>query len=114
MVDTDMVLSALNFSQLDDEYIVEIRKGPDDTIYGVTIDGDVFGIKDKKIVYYFNSEDIGIEDVNCVFPDQKNPGHLYIGTESSIVAYVDISNQMDILTTYDVSPHVKINRIFCR
>ena len=111
MVDTDMVLSALNFSQLDDEYIVEIRKGPDDTIYGVTIDGDVFGIKDKKIVYYFNSEDIGIEDVNCVFPDQKNPGHLYIGTESSIVAYVDISNQMDILTTYDVSPHVKINRI---
>ena len=111
MVDTDMVLRVLNYPQLDAEYIVEIRKGPDDVIYGITNDGSIFGIKEKKIIYYYNSKDLEIDAVNCIFPDQENPGYLYVGTENSTVAYVDVANKMNVMTSYDVSPHVKINRI---
>ncbi len=110
MVNTNMELNYLSFPQLDGKYITEIRKGPDNTIFGVTNEGHVFGIKDMKIVYFFSSEEVGLDEINCVFPDADNPGKLYVGTESSTVAYIDLA-KTSVMTSYSVYPHVKINRL---
>ncbi|MBQ5417806.1 MAG: HD domain-containing protein, partial [Oscillospiraceae bacterium] len=110
VVDNDMKLSMLDDSRLNKKYIRMLRKGGD-SIYGVTMDGDVFVIADDQVTEFYDSEKMGISDIHCILPDPDRKGYAYIGNKGSELYYGQLSNGFMVTRTYDMSPLEYVNSI---
>ena len=110
-VDNDLNLSLIDEPQINDEYIRAIRRGPDGIIYGVTIDGDIFSMKDGRLTGFYSGSKLGIEDVYSVLPDPDNEGYVYIGTKESGIFYAKLGDGFINKEAIDVSPLEYINSI---
>lgn len=111
-IDKKQTLHVLNDPQLNSEYICELRSGTDGIIYGETIRGAFFSMKDLKVKAFFNGPDLGFGVVSCIHPDPEHPGFVYLGTEKSEVIYGDMDTGMKKHQTYSVSPQININALF--
>lgn len=111
VVDTDMKLSAVNESQLRDEYICQLRLGSDDVVYGVTNSGAVFLMKDGRLTGFYNAETLGIAGIRTVLPDAEKPGYVYIGTAQSDIYYGKLEDGLQDTKVYDILPLNYINSI---
>ena len=103
-VDESLTLTQLDQPQINDEYIRTLKLGAEDVIYGVTIDGAVFTLKNKSLVDFFSPNQTGIKDIRAIMPDLNNPGYAYIGDRSSYLYYGRFSNGFVKTQTYDISP----------
>ena len=54
VIDPDMELHSMDETLLNDEYVCELRRGNDGVIYGETLSGAVFTIKDRRITGYYD------------------------------------------------------------
>mgnify|MGYP002623574050 CR=1 FL=1 len=77
---------------LRDETIERLEAAGDGTIYGVTSDGDVFVMKDSKILSIVTGSELGTGAVSTVFPDPLDPAKLYLGTSEEAVYYGSITD----------------------
>lgn len=111
MINQSLELKALSFEELNSEYIVEIVCGKDGIIYGITNDGDVFGVKGSQLVYYFNDDNFKYNNLYCICPHDAKSGYVYLGTEKSEIVLVDLNDNMKIVKEYSVDPHIKVNKI---
>ncbi|SEG07374.1 energy-coupling factor transport system substrate-specific component [Eubacterium ruminantium] len=109
IVDKDMKLSLLDESQLNDEYICELRLSSNNVIYGETMDGAVFMIENKHVSGFFEGKKIGINDIYTILPDDNNPDYVYIGTESKSIYYGNLRNGMSDMKAIDISPLTQVN-----
>ena len=110
-IDENGTLNQINDPQLQGQYICEIRSDSEGTIYGETINGAFFSVKDKRVDAFFSGLDLGLDDINCICPDMENAGYLYIGTEGSDIIYGNINEGMKDCRIYSVEPHVNVNAI---
>ena len=110
-VDTKMNLSLVDEPQINDEYIMSIRRGSNDVIYGVTVDGDIFTMKGGKLTGFYNGVKLGIEDVYSILPDSKEAGCVYIGTKESGGFHVNLGGGFIDSETIKVHPLEYINSI---
>ena len=110
-VDKDMKLSLVDEPQINDEYIRSLQRGDDDTIYGVTADGDIFTIKSGKLTGFYNGTKLGIEDVYSILPDPVEPGYVYIGTKETGIFHVSLGGGFIDAEPIDVFPLEYINSI---
>ena len=108
-VDTDLNLSAVDEPQINDEYIRSVKKGNDNTIYGVTMDSDIFTIKDGRLTGFYNGSKLGVEDVYSLLPDPYESGYVYIGTKQSGIYHLKLGDGFIDRTNYSVEPLEFIN-----
>ncbi len=104
VVDRDMTLEILDDSRLDNAYISDIRLSSDGLIYGMTQAGDIFTLKDKKIVFWLSHEDSRVKGVISILPDPERPGDLYLGTESSEIYHGNLERNFEDMEIRDVAP----------
>ncbi len=113
MIDSDLNLHAIDESQVNQEYICELRKGADKVIYGETMEGAVFTMKDGALTGFYDGNKLGIGAIASVRPDPKNPGYVYLGTERSEIYYGELESGMKDATVINVDPLTYINSIEC-
>ena len=111
MIDTDMKLHAIDESQLNGEYIQELRKDANGTVYGNTLSGAVFLIKDKKVTEFYDGTKMGMGPITTILPDSENPDKIYLGTEKDIIYYGHLGDTIDKFEAIDVNPLSSINSI---
>lgn len=104
-------LSPLDDPQLNREYVCELSEGPDGLVFGVTLDGSFFTIRDLRLESFYPDTSLGANAANTVWPDQERPDRLYIGTSKSAVLYASLDGGFSVLRQIDVSPLVNVNSI---
>ena len=112
-VDTENEFHLINEPQVNNEYVCELRKGPNGVVYGETLSGAIFTVEDRKITAYYSAKDMKFGTVNCIYPDPYNAGYVYVGTDESEVVYGNIEDGLKDYTITSVSPQVNINAINC-
>lgn len=110
VIDEYQNLYKLDAPALNDLYIHELRTDNNTgIIYGITQEGNVFTIENCKVTGYYDMTRFGIQDANCILPDPKNPGHIYIGTDNSEIYYGDLFEGMKNAQIISVGSLKKIN-----
>ena len=111
-IDSDMNLSAIDDERVSEQYIRRMEKGGDGIVYGVTQDGAVFGLEEGKVVFFLDTETLGLPHVRSIEPDEKNPGYVYLGTQTGELYYGMLNAQgLQETKEIDVSPLIYINDI---
>ena len=112
-VSPDGVLSLIDDSMVNDKYVRRLETGIDGIVYALTMDGDVFTLSGGSVGSYFNSEELGIEDIHALATDPENPGYLYLGTKGSKIWYGSLSEGFSKDQRINVDPLEYINFIKC-
>ena len=112
-VDTENEFHLINEPQVNNEYVCELRIGPNGVVYGETLSGAIFTVEDRKITAYYSAKDMKFGTVNCIYPDPYNAGYVYVGTDESEVVYGSIEDGLKDYTITSVLPQVNINAINC-
>jgi len=86
-VDSEGTLHNFDCKELNGEYIRRIRNCEGGAICGVTMSGSVFTISGTQLSGYYDSSDLGIDDVHAILPDSSNPGYFYLGNKGSVLYY---------------------------
>ncbi len=87
-IDTDMVVHTLDAKEIADKYVRQLEAGAENTIYGTTLDGCVFMIKDLELVGFYDESNLsGIEKARSIVPDPERPGFAYIGDSGNTIYY---------------------------
>ncbi len=110
-IDSGMVMHQLDEPLINDAYIKEFKISSDDVIYGITNDGNLFVIRNKKLTSYYDVDALGIDDVHCILPDNENPGYVYIGTKASKMYYGKLDDVFNVEYEVDLLPLNYINSI---
>ena len=111
-VDEKGKLHVIDEPQLNNQYIVQITKGPNDSIYGITRGNIIFVLKDGKLEQYYNAEEFGALGVRSIMADPTRKGCVYLGTTEANVYYVNLNEGPSILKEFDISPLYYSNSIY--
>ena len=108
-VDSDMKLHQVSESKIDNVYVRQLVKGEENTIYGLSMDGSFFEMKDGELTWYYTADELGIEDIRTVLPDRDKPGNFYFGTKQSKIYNKGLAMTTDGPAEIDVAPLQSIN-----
>ncbi len=103
-VGDDGKLRNLSDDRLSDKTIIRLSADPDGTVFGNTMDGEIFAIESEKVTEFYTMEDLGTDKISTVFADPKHPGKVYMGTEGSTVYYGKFGSRVDSLRIIRVFP----------
>ena len=110
MIRPDMSVTNISDARLAEAYVRDIRLGSDGLIYGITQLGDLFTLKDGRLVTFLKQEDCRVEGVIGILPDPEHPGNLYLGTDQSTVYYGSLEDNFASMKVIDVAPLSYIER----
>ena len=110
LIDTNLNLTLMDDSRLEDTYIRDLRIGNDGLIYGLTQLGDLFTLQNGKVAGYLRSEDCRVKGVVGILPDPRKPGYLYLGTEGREIYYGSLQRNFGSMGVRDVAPLTYIER----
>ncbi len=85
--DADLNMTTLDDDRISALTIKEMRLGNDGLVYGLSSAGDVFTLKNGKVISFLSNEDAPIDGIMSILLDNERPGYLYLGTESSQIMY---------------------------
>lgn len=111
MVDTDMNMTMLADPQLDNAYIRDIRLGEDGLVYGLTLPGDLFTLRDGALETWLACDDCRVQDVVAILPDPEQPGDLYLGTSGSVVYRGSFKDNFETVESIDAAPLAYVERM---
>ncbi|MBR4627918.1 MAG: HD domain-containing protein [Ruminococcus sp.] len=111
VIGTDMQMKTMDEPQINNEYIRMLKTGADGVIYGITIEGDIFTVKDGRLTNFFNAKKTGIVDIHSILPDPDNPGWVYIGNKESGLYHGNIAEGLTVLEEQSVAPLYYVNSI---
>jgi len=87
-IDKHMELHILEGKEIAEKSVRSLKSSPDGTIYGITLDGCVFTVKDRQLADFYNDSDLtGIKEARSVLPDPEKSGYLYIGDSANTIYY---------------------------
>ena len=104
MIDPGLHVSAIEDPRLSDAYVRDLRLGGDGLIYGLTQLGDLFTVRDGRLVTFLGAEECRVSGIIGIFPDPEKPGCLYLGTESAEVWYGDLESNFAELESMSIAP----------
>lgn len=111
-IDVQGELHQIDDDRINTEYVCEIRRADDGTIYGCTLSGDFFYLEGLAVAAFYSGQELGIGVVSCICPIPDEEGFVYLGTEESKVIYGNMQNGMENYWTLSVAPQVNINAIY--
>lgn len=103
-VNEEGTLYRLDDERLNNETVLRLVADSRGEIYGNTNNGAVFAIKNGEVTAFYTSEELGIETISTVYADPKEPGRIYIGTNSDVLYYGRLGDKRDRLKRINVSP----------
>lgn len=86
VVGPDLVLQQVDEPAINDAYIRSLE-ACGDRVYGLTKDGAVFILKDRRLLAFCSPEDSGISGIRAILADSDRPGFLYLGTDGDLLHY---------------------------
>ncbi|MCR4611603.1 MAG: response regulator [Lachnospiraceae bacterium] len=101
-VSSDMGIHAIADPAIDKERILQVCSDSTGKIYGVTGEGVIFDIQDKKIQSITDGEALGIGKITTILIDPTTNGNLFIGTEEGKIykgAYGAGAEQLQLIET---------------
>ena len=110
-VDPEGALFSINDAMINRQYICELAPGPENVIYGVTLGGDIFTVEQKRVSAYYSGDALGLGTVNTLLPDPDRPGYVYLGMQSSLVVYGDLTQEMRGASILSAAPQSTVNAI---
>lgn len=93
-VDQEGAMHVIEDAQIQKEYICELVRGKDNVIYGITLSGDFFTMKDLRVTAYYSSDSLGYGLINTVYPDPTEAGRIYMGMQDGSIVYGDLTKGM--------------------
>ena len=103
-VDAAGTLEVLDDPRFNSRTIVRMAADSAGVIYCSTDNGDVFRILEGRKIDFYHGADLGIDDITTIFPDPREPGYVYYGTESSTVYHGPFGKSASSLNEIPVSP----------
>ena len=104
-IDASLTVRHVDDSRLNMQYVADLTRGADGVLYGSTNTGSFFSIRDRQVLTFQNSDDLGFPNaVNAIYPDLENPGFVFLGTHGSEVLYGDLSAGLPDIETISVAP----------
>lgn len=97
----------VNDSRLNEKYICDLM-GDGNTIYGVTLNGDVFTIRDGEVQEFVESSRFPDAVPTCVYACN---GEIYIGVESDYIYKTKSLSNMEHYNLIQVRPLSQVNKI---
>ncbi len=110
-VGLDMKIHNLEDPQLSSENIDHLISDGGGKIYGNTWNGDIFCIEGGKVTQFFNWESLETGRITAVYADRRNPGYVYLGTDSGDLYYGVFGSAVSKLLRIEVSELDTINDI---
>ena len=110
-IDPELEFHTINDPQINSAYITSLVRTTDDRIFGLTKDGAIFEMNDHRVISFYNHEQLGLNPINCIYPDPDDPKYLHMGTIDSDYLRVDISKGLRIERLFSLSPLKDINCI---
>ena len=86
-IDGNMMLHNLKLGEFEHETIRTLETSNEGTVYGVTLEGSVFTLKNMQLTGFYNEKALNITGARTVLSDDYNPGYLYIGDSGSTIYY---------------------------
>ncbi len=111
IIETDGTLHEMNESQINDEYICELRMSNSGVIYGETMNGAVFTMQDGKVTGFYDGNKLGTGPIITVLPDPEKEGYVYLGTEEQLVVHCKLANGIEDRTDINIAPFTYVNSI---
>ena len=110
-IDANLEMHNIDEPQINKEYVCELVKDTDGTIYGVTLSGAFFKINDLRLTEFYDGDSFGYGTVNTVYPDPQNAGYIYLGTQNSTIVYGKLDNHMKGAKVFPVEPQQNVRCI---
>ncbi len=108
MLDKDMNLRNLSEPLIKDTYIDKLVSGTDGKIYGITLEDDLFVMDDGSVTRYVSHKTSRIPSIVALLPDPNDSDRVYIGTDSTMFYYVNLSQGFRNPESIDISPLTSI------
>ncbi len=83
-MDSSGKLKSIDDERINEAYIDMLSKDDNGLLYGVTYEGNLFSIRDDKLVDYYSTDEIEV-DIESVLPDPEHPGQVYMGSEEDYI-----------------------------
>ncbi|MBO4687116.1 MAG: HD domain-containing protein [Clostridiales bacterium] len=87
IISEDMTVTAIETEQIKSAYVRKLALGLDNTIYALTIDGEIFTMKDGVLTGYYDTTILGSSDIHAILPDPEKEGYIYCATKGTDVFY---------------------------
>ncbi|MCR5418825.1 MAG: response regulator [Lachnospiraceae bacterium] len=87
MISPDLTVSVPEDEWLKEELVQRLSADSKGRIYGQTKSGYIFSIDDGRVSSYYDHSQLGMEKITTVLADPKQPGMVYLGTESEKIYY---------------------------
>ena len=108
-VNPEMSLAVLQDERIDGLTISELRLGNDGLLYGFTTAGDLFTLKNGKVLTFLGHDECRLKNILSILPDPDHPGNLYVGTGNSRIYYGNLERNFTAMSMKEASPLTNID-----
>ena len=106
----DGSLSVINDPRILDTNIRCLETGIDGITYALTVNGDIFTLKNGQLLgYYRGEEDLGVKSIHSLLTDSEEPGNLILGDTESRIWYGNLTDGFPKDQKLSVKDHGSIN-----
>ncbi len=102
--DTSDTLRILDDDRINSQRILRMDAGYGGTIYGYTKTGAVFSIDDCTISGYYESQELGTQDISNIMANSVTTGQVVIGTKSDKIYYGEFGAELSNMKEVSVAP----------
>ncbi len=113
VINEQMKISYVEDLRLVDNFLHDLRLGPDGKIYAVCNSGDVAVLKDRKVVKYYRFQGGEGKGVNCLLPDPNDPDLVYAETRDGGVYHDTLDSGFMESEAIDISPLSQVQQFEC-
>ena len=92
----DLEIHVIDDPQVNTEYITRLLHDDRGNIYGLTLNGAVFEVKDLRISAFYEPDHFGDDIVNTIYPDPDAPGYIIMGTQGQELLTVNADAGMKV------------------
>ena len=100
-IDENLQLSHIDDERIADVYTGDMKMGSDGLIYCISQEKDMFTLRNGKVVKFFPSNVIPVENLSCILPSKFFPGYVYLGSDNGGIYYCDFKDTPKIAKEYD-------------
>ena len=104
MIDEEMQVKYLEDDRVINAFLHELRIGADGMIYAVNNAGDVIAIRNGKVEAYYPFSNSSFKGINCILPDPKDPGLVYVETQEGTVYHDSLDSGFENSEAINIAP----------
>ncbi len=94
-IDAGGSLHRIEDGRIQEQYVFEMTGDGKGTIYGLTLDGDVFVLVNREVAQFYSGENLPYGNLSSVRPSPDQSGVVYFGTEGNEVIRTNLLQEKD-------------------